>query len=92
MKEIIYAGVSADDHIKATAKEVFNLLYPEIQKLLGNNQPNKYYSADQICEMLGISKPTIHEWRRRGILRVYRLGSRVYYKWEDVENAMIIND
>ena len=54
-----------------------------------NAKETTYLSAQDICDKFAISKPTIHEWRKRGILKPYKLGSRVYYKLEDIESAMI---
>ena len=92
METINFVGITPQTHITETAKEVRNVLLPEIQNLIGENQQNKYYSADKICELLGITKPTLHEWRKRNIIKTYKIGSRVYYRWDEIEKAMIIND
>lgn len=92
MEQINFFGITPQTHITETVKEVCNVLLPEFQKLIGDNHQNKYYSADQICERLSITKPTLHEWRKRGIVQSYKIGSRVYYRWDEIENAMIINN
>lgn len=39
------------------------------------------------ADFLGVSRQTVYEWRKQGILPEYRLGStkRVCFKWSDLE-------
>ena len=48
-----------------------------------------YYSRKEVKEMLGVSFPTLHTWHKKGILKTCRLGSRIIYKAEDIEKAII---
>ena len=92
METINFYGVTPTDLIRAIATEVKNTLFADIQKTLNENEPKRYLSADEVCTRFKVTKPTIHEWRKRKILKSYKLGSRVYYRLDEIENAMIIND
>ncbi|MDV3927733.1 hypothetical protein CMT52_08940 [Elizabethkingia anophelis] len=92
METIHFVGVEPQDLIKEIAKEVKNILFADLEKTIKDNEPKRYLSADEICKQFDITKPTIHEWRKRGILKSYKLGSRVYYRLDEIENAMIVND
>lgn len=92
MEIIHFVGVEPQDLIKEIAKEVKNILFADLEKTIRDNEPKRYLSADEICNQFDITKPTIHEWRKRGILKSYKLGSRVYYRLDEIENAMIVND
>jgi len=39
------------------------------------------------ADFLGVSRQTVYEWRKQGILPEYRLGptKRVCFKWSDLE-------
>lgn len=39
------------------------------------------------ADFLGVSRQTVYEWRKQGILPEYRLGptERVCFKWSDLE-------
>ena len=39
------------------------------------------------ADFLGVSRQTVYEWRKQGILLEYRLGptKRVCFKWSDLE-------
>lgn len=92
METINYVGVEPIHHIQAITDNVENRLFDRLSKFLTDNAPKRYLSADDVCQRFGVTKPTIHEWRKRKILKSYKLGSRVYYRLDEIENAMIIND
>ena len=80
------------ENINQIAENVETRLFDRLTKFLTDNAPKRYLSADEVCDRFGITKPTLHDWRRRGILKSYKLASRVYYRFDEIENAMIIND
>lgn len=92
METINYFGVEPKNHINEIAHEVERRLFDRLSKFLTDNEPKRYLSADEVCKRFGVTKPSIHEWRKRGILKSYKLGARVYYRLDEIENAMIIND
>jgi predicted DNA-binding transcriptional regulator AlpA len=50
-------------------------------------QPRKWYRAHALVERYGVSRQTIYEWRRRGILPApVRIGPNVV-AWSDVQLA-----
>ena len=45
-------------------------------------------SIREAAEMLGVTVQTVHEWKRRGLLKYHKLGSRSYLKHADVLSAL----
>ena len=45
-------------------------------------------SIQEAAEMLGVTVQTVHEWKRRGLLKYHKLGSRSYLKRADVLAAL----
>jgi len=80
------------ENINEIASMVESRLFMRLEKFISDNKPNQYLSAEKICERLDITKPSLHEWRRKGIIQSYKIGGRVYYRWDEVEAAMIVND
>jgi len=39
--------------------------------------------------MFAISLVTVNEWRKKGILKAYKIGNRVYFKRNEVEAALV---
>jgi excisionase family DNA binding protein len=42
----------------------------------------------QVCHLLNITPPTLHEWTRNGIITAYKVGTRVRYKQKEVFNTL----
>jgi len=92
METINFVGVSPQALISEIVGKIKSELLSDLIKTIQDKEPNRYSSAQEICDRLDITKPTIHEWRKRGIIKSYKLGSRVYYRLDEIENAMTIND
>ena len=45
-------------------------------------------SIRQAAELLGVTVQTVHEWKRRGLLKYHKLDSRSYLKRTDVLAAL----
>ncbi len=46
------------------------------------------YKAHEVCTMLQISRQTLHKWAKEGILKPYKIKSRVFYLWADIEKLV----
>ena len=56
-----------------------------------NNLPNLLRIED-LTKFFGVSRQTIHNWVRGGILKSVKIGHLVYFKSSDVENFINRND
>ena len=45
-------------------------------------------SIKQVCELLKISKVTLHKWKRQGKIPFHRLAGKVYFKKSEVLNHL----
>jgi excisionase family DNA binding protein len=50
--------------------------------------PEELLSIREAASMLGVTVQTVHEWKRRGLLKYHKLGSRSYLKRADVLAAL----
>jgi Helix-turn-helix domain len=46
------------------------------------------YKATEVCKLLHISRQTLHMWSKDGILKPYKIKSRLYYLWSDLEDLI----
>jgi len=53
-----------------------------------DHDPEELLTIEQVVKMLHISKPTLHAWKKQGILPFERMGRRVYFKRGAVMAAM----
>ena len=52
-------------------------------------EPEEYLTRTEVSKMLKIDLSTVHHWTKRGKLKPYGLGRRVYYKRSEIEQALI---
>ena len=56
---------------------------------VGNTPPtDELLSIREAATLLGVTVQTVHEWKRRGLLRFHKLASRTYIKRADVLAAL----
>ena len=47
--------------------------------------PDRYLSGEETKKLLaGISSPTLIEWRKKKIVKGYRFGNKVFYKYSEL--------
>ena len=51
--------------------------------------PNEYLTRTEVSKMLKCDISTIHNWTKKGKLKPYGIGHRVYYKRNEVEAVLI---
>lgn len=64
----------------------------QLNELKSNFQPkvpNEYLTRQEVSKMLKIDLSTIHNWCKKGKLNPYGIGNRVYFKRDEVENAIV---
>jgi len=79
-------------------KKMRELIKEELAKLNSTPTANTFvtpgltskplYKIDEVCEIFMITKPTVYEWIRLGTLRPFKVKSRVYFLWEDLNSIM----
>jgi len=47
------------------------------------------YKAAEVCKMLQVSRQTLHTWAKEGLLKPYKIKSRVFYLWSDIEKLIV---
>ena len=56
--------------------------------LLQKKEKLELLSRKNASKLLCISLPTLHQWTKDGVITAYRIGNRVLYKLEDINNAL----
>jgi len=50
------------------------------------------YKASELCKLLKVSRMTLHTWTKEGLLKPYKIKSRLFYLWSDVEKLIADKD
>jgi predicted site-specific integrase-resolvase len=53
-----------------------------------SNSTTAIYSREQTASLLSISFPTLRKWTKKGILKCYQLGGRIYYRHDEIIKAL----
>lgn len=61
----------------------------QLKKDFQPKQPSEYLTRNEVAEMLKIDLSSVHNWTKKGKLKAYGIGGRVYYKRNEVENSII---
>jgi excisionase family DNA binding protein len=46
------------------------------------------YKIAEVCSMFHVTKPTIYDWVKHGKLKPYKIRSRVYFLWQDIQQLL----
>lgn len=46
------------------------------------------YKIGEVCAIFQVTRPTIYDWIRHGKLRPYKVRSRVYFLWNDIQQLL----
>lgn len=87
MNSIILQGISTDD-LKKILREVLEESNQKESKPKQSLKPISYLDRFEVAEMLKISLPTLNNWSKSGILQSYRIGNRVLYKQDEIDQAV----
>jgi len=87
MKQIILNGIYLDELIDRILDALQQRADKTSSKPLQPNQPN-LLSRAEVAQLLKISLPTLHEWTKHKLLQSYKIGNRVLYKQDEIENAL----
>lgn len=52
-------------------------------------QPSEYLTRHEVAKILKVDLSTIHNWTKQSKLKPYGIGSRVYFKRDEVEQSLI---
>jgi excisionase family DNA binding protein len=86
MNQILLNGLEVKDLLDAIGKLIDDKLLQS--KSQNEASDTKYISRHEVCDLLKISLPTLNDWSKLGMLQSYKIGNRVLYKKDEVENSL----
>ena len=60
----------------------------KLQLIETSDNSEKLYTAEEACKLLRCSKPTLHRWKKEGIIPFVRIGTNIRYKESDIKNLL----
>lgn len=59
----------------------------KVKEMASAREP-RYYTRREVCEVLGITLPTLHDYTKRGDLQAFKMNGRVLYDAWAVDDAV----
>lgn len=88
MQEILFIPIPVD-RLKLEISEAIKLELNKHHSSSSLAQPlDELLSRTETARLLGISLPTLHAWTKSGIIKAYRIGSRIRYKKAEIESSL----
>lgn len=85
---IILQGITVSDLLTEIDSIVERQIKDQVANLILKKTP-KFVTREEVASMLKVSMPTINVWSKQGILISYRIGRRVYFKSNELEDALV---
>lgn len=82
MGQVILQGISTDDLQEMISSSVRSVLNET------REESPKYCTRKELCSIFKVSMPTIHNWINKGLLKPHKIGSRTYFDFSEVQQAM----
>jgi excisionase family DNA binding protein len=70
-----------------TAQEISQIVQKALEQV-SQLPDQKIYNTEQLCNYLGVSKRTVAEWRKQGLITYHKIGAIIYYTHADVEEML----
>jgi excisionase family DNA binding protein len=70
---------------------IFKRVKAELEELKKDFQPKEpceYLTRNEVRDLLKVDLSTVHNWTKRGKLKAYGIGNRIYYRRDEVKAAI----
>ena len=93
MQNLYLQGISIEamkSLIKEAVEEVVEK--KQLQNTSEQKEPlpreKTYLTINEVCDLLQVSKVTLHKWSVEGLIPSFRISNRIRYKREDILNSL----
>lgn len=76
------------DEVNQPVLDVIQEGFDELKRQFQPKEPVELLTRNEVKDLLKVDLSTVHNWTKRGKLKAYGLGNRVYYKRSEVEEAI----
>jgi excisionase family DNA binding protein len=84
-------NISPEDFKKEIVTDLVTEMKKELQDFSENFTPNyspEFIDSKEAAKILGVTLPTLFDWRKRKIIVAYRIGNKIRFKKSEIENSL----
>lgn len=82
-------NVSVDELVAIITSEVLNGLEIRLEQLQQKKHQEQLLTRTETAKYLKVDISTLWNWTKKGKLKAYGIGNRVYYKKNEIDEALI---
>lgn len=82
-------NVSVDELVATITSEVLNGLEIRLDQLQQKKHQEQLLTRTETAKYLKVDISTLWNWTKKGKLKAYGIGNRVYYKKNEIDEALI---
>ena len=87
MQNILLSPVPIDQ-LRSIISETVNTAFQNQKNPEVKQEEDPFLKIGEVCKILGVSRVTVHTWKRKGILPFHRISRKIYFKKSDVLAAL----
>ncbi|WP_067150269.1 helix-turn-helix domain-containing protein [Pseudotamlana agarivorans] len=81
--------MTTEEFFEVFRKEILSLIEKKDSIVQKNPREDKeYFTREEAKDLLKVSYATLWKYNKNGVLRATKIGSKVYYKRKDIDDAM----
>lgn len=74
--------------LKDFKKIVEETIEAKIIQIVDHNKFEKLLSTEEVTKLLGVTRVTLFTWRKKGLIKSYKIENRVYFKWSEIIESL----
>ncbi len=82
-------NVSVDELVTTITNKVLEGLEIRLEQLQQKKHQEQLLTRTETIQYLKVDSSTLWSWTRNGKLKAYRVGNRVYYKKNEIDEALV---
>ena len=87
MEKQIFTSFTVEE-LKCTIKDcIKDVLKEERKNVSDKSNDEELLNIEAVQKMLGVSKVTIHKWKKKGLIPFYKINRKLYFKKSELLNV-----
>lgn len=74
--------------ITESVREQFQELSSQLKGTQPTAESKEFLNRKETAELFGVSLPTIHLWQNNGILKVYKMSNRCFFRYSELLDTL----
>ena len=84
--QILFTGFTVNDLLEWIGQIIDSKI--GISPTKNQKDQSDYITRAEVAKLLKITLPTLHDWTKQGWLKAYKIGTRVLYKLDEVQQSV----